>query len=91
MGTLFTISNTRKYEAHIMNMYHNSLLAIHQGPYKTFLIIWKQFHFPNMLPKLQRYIESMYSMSKIKTKKKRSQTILQMNPNRLYSLQKPSS
>ena len=26
-----------KYEAHIMNMYHNSLLAMHQGPYKTFL------------------------------------------------------
>ena len=46
-----------KYEAHIMNMYHNSLLAMHQGPYKTFLTIRKQFHFPNMLPKLQRYIE----------------------------------
>ena len=35
-----------KYEAHIMNMYHNSLLAMHQGPYKTFLTIRKQFHFP---------------------------------------------
>ena len=46
-----------KYEAHIMNMYHNSLVAMHQGPYKTFLTIQKQFHFPNMLPKLQRYIE----------------------------------
>ena len=47
-----------KYEAHIMNMYHNSLLAMHQGPYKTFLTIRKQFHFPNMLLKLQRYIEA---------------------------------
>ena len=47
-----------KYEAHIMNMYHNSLVAMHQGPYKTFLTIQKQFHFPNMLPKLQRYIEA---------------------------------
>ena len=28
-----------KYEAHIMNMYHNSLLGMHQGPYKTFLTI----------------------------------------------------
>ena len=46
-----------KYEAHIMNMYHNSLVTMHQGPYKTFLTIRKQFHFPNMLPKLQRYIE----------------------------------
>ena len=28
-----------KYEAHIMNMYHNSLVAMHHGPYKTFLTI----------------------------------------------------
>ena len=41
-----------------MNMYHNSLVAMHQGPYKTFLTIRKQFYFPNMLPKLQRYIEA---------------------------------
>ena len=47
-----------KYEAHIMNMYHNSLVAMHQGPYKTFLTVRKQFHFLNMLPKLQRYIEA---------------------------------
>ena len=40
-----------KYEAHIMNMSHNSLVAMHQGPYKTFLTIRKQFHFPNKLPK----------------------------------------
>ena len=30
-----------KYEAHIMNMYHNSLMAMYQGPYKTFLTIRK--------------------------------------------------
>ena len=28
-----------KYEAHIMNMYHNSLVGMHQGPYRTFLTI----------------------------------------------------
>ena len=28
-----------KYEAHIMNMYHNSLVAMHQGPYKMFLTV----------------------------------------------------
>ena len=39
-------------------MYHNSLLAMHQGPYKTFLTIRKHFFFPNMLPKLQKYIEA---------------------------------
>ena len=58
-----------KYEAHIMNMYHNSLLAMHQGPYKTFLTIWKQFHFPNMLPKLQRYIEACTVCQRSKPKR----------------------
>ena len=58
-----------KYEAHIMNMYHNSLLAMHQGPYKTFLTIRKQFHFPNMLPKLQRYIEACTVCQRSKPKR----------------------
>ena len=39
-------------------MYHNSLLAMHQGPYRTFLTMRKQFYFPNMLPKIQKYIEA---------------------------------
>ena len=46
-----------KFEANILNMYHNSLLAMHQGPYLTFLTMRKQFYFPNMLPKIQKYIE----------------------------------
>ena len=52
-----------------MNMYHNSLLAMHQGPYKTFLTIWKQFHFPNMLLKLQRYIEACTVCQRSKPKR----------------------
>ena len=47
-----------KFEANILNMYHNSLLAMHQGPYCTFLTMRKQFYFPNMLPKIQKYIEA---------------------------------
>ena len=47
-----------KFEANILNMYHNSLLAMHQGPYRTFLTMRKQFYFPNMLPKIQKYIEA---------------------------------
>ena len=34
-----------KFEANILNMYHNSLLAMHQGPYRTFLTMRKQFYF----------------------------------------------
>ena len=58
-----------KYEAHTMNMYHNSLLAMHQGPYKTFLTIRKQFHFLNMLLKLQRYIEACTVCQRSKPKR----------------------
>ena len=57
------------YKAHIMNMYHNSLVAMHQGPYKTFLTIRKQFNFPNMLPKLQRYIEACTICQRSKPKR----------------------
>ena len=45
-----------KFETNILNIYHNSLLAMHQGPYRTFLTMRKQFYFPNMLPKIQKYI-----------------------------------
>ena len=45
-----------KFEANVLNMYHNSLLAMHQGPYRTFLTMRKQFYFPNMLPKIQKYM-----------------------------------
>ena len=58
-----------KYETHIMNMYHNSLLAMHQCPYKTFLTIRKQFHFLNMLLKLQRYIEACTVCQRSKQKR----------------------
>ena len=47
-----------KFESNILNMYHNSLLAMHQGPYQTFLTIRKQFYFSNMIPKIQKYIEA---------------------------------
>ena len=47
-----------KFEANIINMYHNSLLAMHQGPYKTFLTMRKYFYFPNMLGKIKRFIEA---------------------------------
>ena len=41
-----------KFESNILNMYHYSLLAMHQGLYHTFLTMRKQFYFPNMLPKI---------------------------------------
>ena len=46
----FLLVIPKKFESNILNMYHNSLLAMHQGPYRTFLTMRKQFYFPNMLP-----------------------------------------
>ena len=57
-----------KFEVNILNMYHNSLLAMHQGPYHTFLTMRKQFYFPNMLPKIQKYIEACTLCQRTKPK-----------------------
>ena len=57
-----------KFEVNVLNMYHNSLLAMHQGPYRTFLTMRKQFYFPNMLPKIQKYIEACTLCQKTKPK-----------------------
>ena len=62
-----------KFESNILNMYHNSLLAMHQGPYQTFLTMRKRFYFPNMLPKKQKYVEActLYQRTKTKNTKQR--------------------
>ena len=62
-----------KFKSNILNMYHNSLLAMHQGPYRTFLMMRKQFYFPNMLPKIQKYIEActLCQRTKVKNTKQR--------------------
>ena len=57
-----------QFEANILNMYHNSLLAMHQGLYKTFLTMRKQFYFPNMLLKIQKYIEACTLCQRTKPK-----------------------
>ena len=57
-----------KFETNILNMYHNSLLAMYQGPYHTFLTMRKQFYFPNMLPKIQKYIEACALCQRTKPK-----------------------
>ena len=57
-----------KFETNILNMYHSSLLAMHQGPYRTFLTMRKQFYFPNMLLKMQKYIEAYALCQRTKPK-----------------------
>ena len=47
-----------QFEQCIFDSYHKSLLALHQGPYKTFLTIRKRFYIPNLLNKLKRYTQA---------------------------------
>ena len=68
MDPLLLLVIPEKFEANVLNMYHNSLLAMHQGPYRTFLTMRKQFYFPNMLPKIQKYIEACTLCQRTKPK-----------------------
>ena len=57
MHYLLLVIPKKIFEMNILNMYHNSLLAMHQGPYRTFLTMRKQFYFPNMLPKIKNILK----------------------------------
>ena len=61
-----------KFEANILNMYHNSLLAMHQGPYQTFLTMRKQFIFPICFPKYRSILKRVpyVSVQSLKTPNK---------------------
>ena len=52
-GNLFLLVIPEKYEPIIFNMYHDSLLAGHQGPYRTAMTIRKKFLIHNLMKKLK--------------------------------------
>ena len=51
-------------------MYHNSLLAGHQGPYRRVLTIKQKFFIHNLMNKVTRYIEACHTCLKTKPDKK---------------------
>ena len=67
-GNLFLLVIPEKYEPIIFNMYHDSLLAGHQGPYHTAMIIRQKFFIHNLMNKVKRYIEACHTCLKIKLK-----------------------
>ena len=67
-GNLFLLVIPEKYEPIIFNMYHDSLLAGHQGPYCTAMIIRQKFFIHNLMNKVKRYIESCHTCLKMKPK-----------------------
>ena len=57
-GNSFLLVIPEKYEPIIFNTYHNSLLAGHQGPYRTAMTIRQKFVIHNLMNKVKRYIEA---------------------------------
>ena len=45
-----------KYQPMIFHQYHNNILTSHQGAWKTYITMKKNFYFPGMLNKLKQYI-----------------------------------
>ena len=57
-----------KYEPTIFNMYHDSLLAGHPGPYHTAMTIRQKFFIHNLMNKVKRYIKACHTCLKTKPK-----------------------
>ena len=67
-GNLFLLVISEKYEPIIFNMYHDSLLAGHQGPYCTAMTIRQKFFIHNLMNKVKRYIEAYHTCLKTNPK-----------------------
>ena len=67
-GNLFLLVIPKKYKPIILNTYHDSLLAGHQGPYHTVMTIRQKFFIHNLMNKVKRYIEACHTCLKTKPK-----------------------
>ena len=56
-------------------MYHDSLLAEHQGPYRTAMMIRQKFFIHNLINKVKRYIKACHTCLKTKPKYKKNRPI----------------
>ena len=67
-GNLFLLVIPEKFESIILHTYHDSLLADHQGPYRTAMTIRQKFFIHNLMNKVKRYIEACHTCLKTKPK-----------------------
>ena len=58
----------KKHKPIILHTYHDSLLAGHQGPYRTAMTIRQKFFIHNLMNKVKRYIEVCHTCLKTKPK-----------------------
>ena len=75
-GNLFLLAIPEKYKPIIFNMYHDSLLAGHQGPYRTAMTIRQKVFIHNIMNKVKRYIEACHTCFKDEAKIHEKQTSL---------------
>ena len=57
-----------KYGPIILHTYHDSLLASHQGPYRTAMTFRQKIFIHNLMNKVKRYIEACHTCLKTKPK-----------------------
>ena len=62
-GNLFLLVIPEMYEPIIFNTYHDSLLAGHQGPFRTAMTIRQKCFIHNLMNKVKRYIEACYRLN----------------------------
>ena len=74
-GNSFLLVIPEKYEPIIFIMYHDSLLAGHQGPYHTVMTIRQKFFIHNLMNKVKRYIEACHTCLKTKPKYMKNQPV----------------
>ena len=67
-GNFFLLVIPEKYEPIILHTYHDSLLAGHQGPYRTAMTIRQKFFIHNLKNKVKRYLEVCHTYLKTKPK-----------------------
>ena len=61
-------------------MYHDYLLAGHQGPYHTVMTIRQKFFIHNLMNKVKRYIEACHTCLKTKLKYMKNQPVYSRIP-----------
>ena len=86
-GNSFLLVIPEKYEPIIFNMYHDSLLAGHQGSYRTVMTIRQKFFIHNLMNKTKRYIEACHTCLKTKLKYMKNQPVYGRIPVDYASMQ----
>ena len=71
----FLLVIPEKYKPIIFHTYHNSLLAGHQGHYRTTMTIRQKFFIHNLMNKVKRYIKACHTCLKTKPKYKKNRPI----------------